>query len=403
MEEKNELENSISLMDIIRILLSKIKLLVLVVLISGIVGGMLAVCFTMKVKYYGTDLEFYVNPTSDDADLSSSNSEYAVYGSYGGKVMDAITKLLDSESFTERLMLERNGLPDREKYEGLNEKEYAEAEEAIREAEGAWEQVENKLEIVNEKKEDLQKAWKNIGYNNTYTKAYYKSWLKSEEGIEYQEKNPDLIMALESAYDALDVAQDGYSSVLKEAESLQEEADYQAEDVYEQWRKMETYEKDMEIYSEAVSYGYFKDEDEIASDYPARSFIYVSISVRDKKFAQEILERIKQNVPDYVETNMFVPSGYTGTSCTRITRTDDIALLNPYYTLKQGIKFGVLAAALSGVIAAAVVFFLERSKKTVVDPEQVLKSMNIPVLEAIPVMEEQTAVKDEPKSEETEN
>lgn len=395
MEERNEFNNEISLMDIIRILLSKIKLLILVVLISGIVGGMLAVCFTMKVKYYGTDLEFYVNPTSDDVDLSSSNSEYAVYGSYGGKVMDAITKLLESESFTERLMLDRNGLPNKEEYPGLDEAEYAEAEEALKKSSEAWDKVDEKLETVNLKKEDLQKAWKNIGYSNTYTKAYYKSWLKSEEGLECQDKNPDLIMALESAYDALDAAQEDYNNVLKLAESLRSEAEYQAEEVYEQWRKMEQYEENMDIFSEAVSYGYFKDEDEIANDYPARSFIYVSLSVRDKKTAQIILEKIKQNVPDYVETNMFVPSGYTGTSCTRITRTDDIELLNPTYTLMQGLKFGILAAALSGVIAAVVVFILDRSKKNNPDPEQVLKSMNVPVLEAIPVTEEQIETTDE--------
>ncbi len=403
MEEKNELENSISLMDIIRILLSKIKLLVLVVLISGIVGGMLAVCFTMKVKYYGTELEFYVNPTSNNSELISSNSEYAVYGSYGGKVMDAITKLLDSESFTEQLLLEQNGLPNKDEYPGLDETEYTEAEEAFKKANEVWIKVDNKLEIVNEKQNDIQKAWKNIGNNNTYTKAYYKSWLKSEEGIENQNKNPDLIMALESAYDALDVAQENYNNVLKEAERLQSQAEDQAEDVYEQWRKTEKYQENMDIYSEAVSYGYFKDEEEIASDYPARSFIYVTISVCNKKTAQQILERIKYYVPDYVETNMFVPSGYTGTSCTRITRTDDIKLLNPNYALKKGLKFGVLFAALGGVIAAAVVFFLDRSKKTTSDPEKVLKSMNIPVLEAIPVVEEQQTVKEETNTVETEN
>ena len=61
----------------------------------------------------------------------------------------------------------------------------------------------------------------------------------------------------------------------------------------------------------------------------------------------------------------------------------------------QGLKFGILAAVLSGVIAAVVVFILDRSKKNNPDPEQVLKSMNVPVLEAIPVTEEQIETTDE--------
>ena len=43
MEQKVQAEEGLSLFDIIRLLLSKIKILILVVAISGIAGGLLAI------------------------------------------------------------------------------------------------------------------------------------------------------------------------------------------------------------------------------------------------------------------------------------------------------------------------------------------------------------------------
>ena len=109
-----------SLLDLLKVLWSKIKILILVFLCGGIVGGVLGVVTTYDVNYWGTSLEFYVNP---DAPISqdgqvASNSTYGVYGAYGRHVMDNIVKLLSSESFAEKMaenMMEKiDGAPSKD-------------------------------------------------------------------------------------------------------------------------------------------------------------------------------------------------------------------------------------------------------------------------------------------------
>ena len=345
MEEKMEQQNEISLMDIIRLLFSKIKLLILVVVLSGAVGVGAGILLNINEKYYGASVEYYVNPISEREDTYNAQSEYAIYGSYGSHVMDAMTKLLSSESFTERLLLEKNGLPDKLKYPGLDATEYAKAEKLIENAEQA------------------AKALKDMSAND-----------------------------------------EGYEAARQQAEALQAQAKEQAEIVLEQWKETEQYKEDILFYSEIVSYSYYKPGESADDNNHARSFIYITIKVlNDEQAAEDALEKIKNHVPDYVEKKMFIPSGYTGTICTKITRTDNITLLNPHQTLKKAIKYGLVMAFLGGMIAAAAVIVLDRIKKNAKTPEDVLKAMNVPVLEAIPVDEEKKQDKETMETEQVED
>ena len=110
MEENIRTQEEISLGDIFRILLRKIKVLVLALVIGAVVGAGFGVVRTYNVKYYGTTMQFYVTPKKDSASVTS-DSQYGVYGAYSSLVMDAITKLLGSESFAEELMLDEDGIP----------------------------------------------------------------------------------------------------------------------------------------------------------------------------------------------------------------------------------------------------------------------------------------------------
>lgn len=120
--KENKMNNPIqkeefSLLDLLKVLWSKIKILILVFLCGGIVGGVLGVVTTYDVNYWGTSLEFYVNPDtpiSQDGQVTS-NSTYGVYGAYGRHVMDNIVKLLSGESFTEEMMKNFENAPT-EKY-----------------------------------------------------------------------------------------------------------------------------------------------------------------------------------------------------------------------------------------------------------------------------------------------
>ena len=120
--KENKMNNPIqkeefSLLDLLKVLWSKIKILILVFLCGGIVGGVLGVVTTYDVNYWGTSLEFYVNPDApimQDGQVTS-NSTYGVYGAYGRHVMDNIVKLLSGESFTEEMMKNFENAPT-EKY-----------------------------------------------------------------------------------------------------------------------------------------------------------------------------------------------------------------------------------------------------------------------------------------------
>ena len=103
-----------SLLDLLKLLLSKIKWLILVVIVGGLIGGAFGVFATINVNYYGTSLEFYVNPKESIS--TDSSSQYGVYGSYGRNVMDNMVKLLNSESFAEKLMQGMEDAPT-EKYD----------------------------------------------------------------------------------------------------------------------------------------------------------------------------------------------------------------------------------------------------------------------------------------------
>ena len=108
MEEKVQIEESINLLDIVKILVNKLLLLIMVGIISGFLGGVVAIAKTHNVNYWGTTVEFYVNPyknaDEDDSGNVGNSSQYGVYGAYGRHVMDNIVKLLSSESFSEFLI-----------------------------------------------------------------------------------------------------------------------------------------------------------------------------------------------------------------------------------------------------------------------------------------------------------
>ena len=79
----------------------------------------------------------------------------------------------------------------------------------------------------------------------------------------------------------------------------------------------------------AVFFSYLEsDADMDNADNFARNLIYVDISVKeDKALAVAILDNIRYVVPWYVEVNMPVPSGYSGTYCQKITTMEDVKLV----------------------------------------------------------------------------
>lgn len=101
MEQQTHMEE-LSLLDVFKILFKKIKLILIILLASIVAGGTLGALLTINQNYYGTEIWFYINPKEKLSD--EEDSTYGVYGSYGDNVMDTMTKLLESDLFTEQLV-----------------------------------------------------------------------------------------------------------------------------------------------------------------------------------------------------------------------------------------------------------------------------------------------------------
>lgn len=318
MEENKQTEDGVSLLDIFKLLLSKIKILLLVVLVGAILGATLGIWKTHNVDYYGTSVEFYVNPekkVSSSDDTQQGGSQYGVYGAYGRHVMDNMVRLLSSEIFAEQLML-------------------AETDE------------------------------------NGLLTGSVKSLPAKQEG------NDALNAKIDAAQTALD-------EDAKNAKALVDQA-------FDEWRKTSSYKGLLSRIVSATKYAYLEDSaDAEEANNLARSFIYVKISVlNDKEFAEDLLDRIKEIVPVYIEANMAVPDGYQGTNCQPTTTVNQIVLTNPGYTRNQTIKYALLFAVVAGVVACVVVILLDRSDKRLRDYDVITKKFNIPVLGVVPAIDD---------------
>ena len=389
MEENLQNEESLSLIDIIRLLLQKIKLLIIVVLIGGLCGGIFGVWHTIDMKYFGTSIEFYVNPEKPSEVGSSTNSaanavgsQYGVYGAYGRHVMDAIVKLLASESFTEQLMLEEDGLPSTEIYSNLSETKYANAQAAMKAAEDAWAVAATKDAPRALALENLEECWTAAGQSGSFNEAKYKKMLLSDD-----EEVPQFLI---TAYEAFKAADTQRNDAVAQATKVQNEASKVVEILLDEWRETDKYETDLNRFQKAVTYSYLGDDEDIEdANNLARSFIYVNINVlNDEAFAKDLLTRVKRAVPEYVEKNMIVPTDYEGTSCTRITRTDNIERTNPNYRRNQSIKYAILAAVAAGVIAAVLIIIIDAQDKRLRDHEVIARKFKVPVLGIIPSINE---------------
>lgn len=400
MDEKVQSEDGISLLDIMKLLLGKIKLLILVLLIGGVLGGCFAVWKTINVNYYGTTVEFYVNPEKPKDSSANNGSQYGVYGAYGRHVMDNMVKLLASESFTEMLLLNGEPLPIAEDWVKTEDEKkldlatkVAQAKEKLNFANGKRALAEKEASEAAVCLETLCEEWDkaDLGskYNNySYSDLYYERILNTDPDL--LTKHPDL----EAAYHSYNTARNEAVAAENVAVKAEEEAEALVDTALVAWRKTAEYKKQLKAYGGAVSYTYLGDDDDAEdANNLARSFIYVKIKVlNDQAFAETLLESVKNVVPEYIEANMAVPSDYTGTNCKRITRDDSIQLTNPGYTKSQAIKYAVLAAAVAFIVACVIIIVVDRSDTRLRDTDVIASKFNVPVLGVIPSIEELSVV-----------
>ena len=108
MKEEFQVEKEISILEVVRALLSKIVYLILALILGAIAGGVYGYMTSKDVVSYGTSLTFYINPSTDDK--VETESIYSTYGSYSKNVMNNMIGLLESEMFSSKLL---DGMIDR--------------------------------------------------------------------------------------------------------------------------------------------------------------------------------------------------------------------------------------------------------------------------------------------------
>ena len=406
MEERMQIDDGFNLVDLIKVLLNKIKILILVVICGGLAGAGFAVWRTIDVNYYGTTVEFYINPESRDAEDGTENiSQYGIYGAYSVPVMDAMVRLLNSDAFTERLMLKGAMLPEKGEWTNASEASLGldalidTAQGKLNEATAAKALADSKRAQAEADLAVLQDEWKKF----VVDKEHYRNIAYSP--INYQTicsqfGEPE---ALRNAYEAYEGLNDGISgskaisiAALNAAKNANTAALSAREDVLAVWAKTAKYKQALGKYSSAVNFSYLKDGETTTETVNlARSFVYVKITVlNDESFAKELLETIKTVVPTYIEERMVVPTGYDSTNCQRITRNDEIAMTNPGYTTKQALIYGLAGAAFAGLVACVIVIIADRSNKCLRNYEVIPKNFNVPILGVIPTIEEMLPTND---------
>lgn len=378
MEENIRTQEEISLGDIFRILLRKIKVLVLALVIGAVVGAGFGVVRTYNVKYYGTTMQFYVTPKKDSASVTS-DSQYGVYGAYSSYVMDAITKLLGSESFAEELMLDEDGIPLASVLPTGENREVIDA--AITEAQAPIAKAKEATEAADAAR--LATAEAQVAYNSA--KSDYDKLIGSNMTTEIELAGA----ALTAATTTLENAEDAQAAAELKEEDAWEDANEKLETVWTEWRKSTVYRNYVQTIVSSVSYSYYDESEADNTTNLAKSFIYVSIDVLNNEgFANFLFERINVVLPEYVEAKMTVPSGYVGTNCQRITRLDEVARTNEGNMASTALKYGLILGAAALIVACVVVIVVDRSNKKLRDYEMTMEKFKVPVLGVIPTIEE---------------
>jgi len=400
MEEYKQKQNEVSVMEIIRLLFRKIKWLILAVILGAVLGGCFGYFRTTDVKVYGTEMQFYINPSKDKDSSVNSDSQYGVYGAYGKNVLNNMVELLSSQAFAERLLLDDDGLPTDERLSAIKDETLTtrvnDARDAIKAYNDSFTQMKEVLSSLTKANDDYSKAEVELEL------MWADATLLNPSIGEKPTKNPDISNTnlkndINEAIDnvsALNVEclrlQRRYDALNKSTQSLEDDVDTKKELALERWREKDgSYAGKLSAVVRSVSYSYYDEKADVEADDLARSFIYVRISVtEDYDYACWLRTELIKKVPEYIEEKMPVPSGYNGTNCIRITRTDNVYRTNSDIAKPTAVKNALLFGAAFFVIACIIVIFVDRSDKRLRSIEQITDIFNVPVLGVIPTFKE---------------
>lgn len=173
MQEREVVENEISLAEIFSVLFAKLKLIIIVFISGCLLGGAIGYANSYDVVYYGTELTFFVTPKK----TTDEDGKEAIYGSYLTTIMDSLVRVLSTEKSISDYLDGIEGVPEQPVYtEGMDQREYA---QKVNEYNRYLQKVKSSLNFYY--KED---GTKNVEANDTESKNFiYVTLSVREEGV----------------------------------------------------------------------------------------------------------------------------------------------------------------------------------------------------------------------------
>ena len=348
--------NELDLLDLLKILLAKIKLIVCVALIAAILGGAFGFAFTLIGNHdFGTKIEFYITPNAPDSQ---------------------ILHLLSSERFAEKLMLDENGLP--EGYSGAEydaalaaKLESKAADAAYAEAKRASKMAPRELAAIQKTYEEKQKAYDDV-YNllSVYQSAsdeiakqpeHIEKMKKYEAAVE--EAKAEKVIAEKAYYVASQKALEATNNLeaaKENASNARKLADDLAEEILKEWRDQSQNKKKISKINESLKYKYIEDTSSKGTEDNAnRQFLVVSISVeKDEQLAKMLLDSLCDKLPAYVEENTSTEDSIEETECILISTAAEIEDIGKNSLVKEVIKYALIATLAALAVTCILVIWI---------------------------------------------
>lgn len=352
MEQNSHSENNspLSLAETLGMFKGKLKIFVTLILITAVVAAAVSFVWLSINADYGATLTFYLTP--DD----SSN---------------ALLPLLQSESFSETLLLDSNGLPPKDDCDpddynaaltAINEFNSARAER--RELKKKLDLLPSEISVITEKHRELTEA-----YSRVY--ALLDSYLSLQSDNMINTERLSVISELESELASISAElaeyeetvynpalqkqsemNDEYAKISKRVSEARKNAEQLTEAVVAPWRNTPAVRKRVKQIQKSVTFEYLK-YDETKAEYDSANvndaFLIVTLSLpKNESDAKEIFEALKERTPSYIESNIERIVSSTEPVC---------KLLTPYSESQNLDKSSLISKVVVITILAVVVMF----------------------------------------------
>ncbi len=369
MEQNTHYEDevTISIADIVRMFRGKMRKIIAIAIVAGIIGGLIGIISSVTSMTYGTTLKYRLNPTD------------------GGTTLMYVLK---SGGYSEYLLLDENGLPPKEDCDPALYQAALDAAEAYKATRAEKKAASEALETLDFElgMADLEYeySYMNTEYNRVYGQLQIYKDAQTDNLVD--ENHLATIGKLEAKLDELEAKRSEFeinkyrpaqlermaaNQRLEEASLANYYArlDYNeaAEAAREQWREKKEVKELVGIINGGIKYEYTKlfDDEELgssSSDDPNkenlnRSFITITVAVANKDDAELIVSSLKKSFPTYIDRYIEQDSGALRIECTNITPFASAILLNVGGLIKGAITTCILVVVLAVIAYCAWVVF----------------------------------------------